>query len=342
MMRATPLGTSIVALALSILVLSILAMPMTAQADQPVAFGLTPVDQSTGYFTLTMNPGETRSVSVDLKNGAAQPLTAHIYPADVFTIVNGGFGAQAMGSPTTGVTKWLDFPTADLPLAPLEMQRHDFRVTVPEGTAPGEYITSVVAENQVGAEDGTPAGIHQNIRTAIAVSIRVPGDLTPELTVGDARYTLTGDRPTVHIALANDGSAMLKPTAKIIIRSSGDTVVWKKTIAMDSFYTHTTATLETTPSKPFGPDDYTVSITMTDAAAELTPVKTTAAFTVEGIRHRAPFMAKPTAFVESSDTAASWIAGSSAVLVFLVFAGVVAISFRRRSVPKDTSSGDGS
>ena len=108
-----------------------------------IKLALLPVGQPGSYFDLTMRPGESRSFEITIANDGDSSIAARTYAADVYTIINGGFGARLRGEPETGMTSWLDYPTRVLQLAAGSRADSSFTVAVPAGTGPGEYITSL-------------------------------------------------------------------------------------------------------------------------------------------------------------------------------------------------------
>src|SRR6476620_7648285 len=81
-------------------------VPARAQGNQ-IRLALLPVGQAGSFFDLTMRQGEHRSVAVDIANNGEAPLLARTYAADVYTIINGGFGARLRDEAQSGATTWL-------------------------------------------------------------------------------------------------------------------------------------------------------------------------------------------------------------------------------------------
>jgi hypothetical protein len=85
-----------------------LAGPLTAAAaddgKQPVNLSLKPVDQPGSYFSLTIDPGQSRQLKVELGNHGAEAIAARTYAADAYSLIGGGFGAKDRDSTPTGTT----------------------------------------------------------------------------------------------------------------------------------------------------------------------------------------------------------------------------------------------
>ncbi|MBW3612218.1 MAG: DUF916 domain-containing protein [Actinobacteria bacterium] len=93
------------------------------------------MDQPGSFFELTMSPGEQRELAVELTNHGETAVSARTYRADVYSIVNGGFGARLHPDPDTGATLWLNYTEDVLELGPGDGVTRTFLVTVPPDVA---------------------------------------------------------------------------------------------------------------------------------------------------------------------------------------------------------------
>lgn len=235
-----------------------------ATEQQPVQLSAKPVDQPGEFFDLTLEPGETRRLEIALGNHGGTPISARTYAADVYTIINGGFGAALRGTEPSGTTTWLDYPTEVRTLQPDRATVRPFTVTVPEGTPAGEYITSVVLENDDVVKGEGSVALDQIVRQAVAVAVRVPGPLTPGLAVGAAAHTVAAERSVVEVEVSNTGGLRLTPSSELLLRDGSGAVVSRTTVSMDSFYAGTTTEVEAVLETPLRPGSYTVDLTLDD------------------------------------------------------------------------------
>ncbi len=171
-------------LALLALLAALLAPVMAHAQDGTVELALRPIDQTGQFFDVTMHPGETRTLEVELANVGDAAIAVRTYAADVYTIINGGFGARLRDEPQTGTTLWLDYPTDVLQLPAGKGIRRTFTVAVPADAEPGEYITSLVLENDEPIRGSGDVALDQIVRQAIAVVVTVPGQRSPALAIG--------------------------------------------------------------------------------------------------------------------------------------------------------------
>lgn len=256
---------------------SALAAPV---AEPPVKLSLKPVGQPGAYFALTMNPGESRRLQAELGNHGTAPIEALTYAADAYTIINGGFGAKERGSKPAETTTWLSYPTEVLQLPAGQSSIRDFSLAVPTGTAPGQYLTSLVLENNVPVEGSGSVALNQIIRQVIGVSIKVPGPLQPGFAFGSASHKITADRSVVDIAIENTGNTSLKPAGQLSIQDSSGKTVSQTAVTMGSLYARTATKVETTLDGQLQPGEYTLTISLTDPATKTTAKAVKEPFTV--------------------------------------------------------------
>jgi Bacterial protein of unknown function (DUF916) len=271
------------------LVLAAIAAPAAAFAgDGQVKLALQPVGQTRSYFDLTMRPGETRALHVVLSNTGDTPTIARTYAADVYTIVNGGFGGRLYDEPQTGTTRWLDYPTGGVTLPVGRSTRRSFSVAVPTDARPGEYITSLILESDQPIQGGSAVTLNQVVRQAVGVVVTVPGRRSPGLSIGAASQTVVGGSSVVSVALANTGNIRLKPVAAFVLFDSAGSRISDATVPMGTFYAHTTTSVEVPLAQPLQPGTYTVRLTLEDAIqgaqAEATGITFTVVAPVGGVQ----------------------------------------------------------
>lgn len=313
-------------------ILAGLATPALAEDQDPTKLSLKPVGTSGSYFDLTMEPGQSRSLQAELGNHGQAPVTARTYAADAYTIYNGGFGAKDRDSAPGRTTSWLSYANGVVQLPAGQASIRDLAVTVPPGTAPGEYLTSIVLENETPVQGTGSVALNQIVRQVVAVSIRVPGALQPALGIGTASHKFTADQSVVGIGVSNTGSANLKPAGDLIIRDRNGKTVSQAPIAMGAFYANTDSQVETTLGGKLQPGDYTASITLTDPATNVSATGKDLPFTVEAAAAMANKTAGPGQLPQiMQDTAAGpgpWIGAAATAAAALAAA---AFLMRRRT-----------
>ncbi|HUS22473.1 MAG TPA: DUF916 domain-containing protein [Aeromicrobium sp.] len=247
--------------ALAVLASFVMAGAVFAQ-DGGVHLALKPVNTAGEFFDLTMTPGETRTLEVELTNAGDVAIAARTYAADVYTIINGGFGARLRDEAPTGTTTWLDYPAGVLTLAPGERIRRSFTLTVPEDAETGEYITSLVLENDEALRGEGEVALDQIVRQATAVVITVPGLRAPALEIGAASHTVVVHKSVVAVAVANIGNVKLKPVADFVLFDAAGAEVSRATIPMDSFYARSSTLVEVPLAALLNPGVYRIHLTL--------------------------------------------------------------------------------
>jgi hypothetical protein len=251
----------------TVAVLVALLAPMTAQAaEAQVELALRPIDQVGQFFDLTMRPGETRGLEVELANVGDSEIAAGTYAADVYTIINGGFGARLRDEPATGTTLWLDYPTEVLQVPAGKGIRRAFTIAVPVDAEPGEYITSLVLENDEPIRGGGDVALDQVVRQAVSIVISVSGARAPALAIGEARHRVVAGKSVVAVALTNTGNVRLKPVVDLAVLDSAGAEVSRARVPMDTFYAHTDTLVELSLAALLHPGTYSVRLTLEDTA----------------------------------------------------------------------------
>jgi hypothetical protein len=235
-----------------------------ARSDE-VKLALLPVGQPGSFFDLTMKPGERRTFEVQIGDESGVPLAARTYAADVYTIINGGFGGRLRDEAQSGMTTWLDYPTEIIPLHPGERVRRSFTVQVPKDAEPGEHIASLVLENDAPIRGTGSVALDQVVRQAVAVVVTVPGRRLPVLEIGAASHQVVAGNSVVSIAVANTGNIRLKPAIGFTLIDATGAVVSRAHLQMETFYSWTATTIEVPLAALLLPGTYHVDLTLDDA-----------------------------------------------------------------------------
>jgi hypothetical protein len=256
--RHPPSGLAAVVLA--ILLIGFTGLGAVLAADTPIKLALLPVGQKGSFFDLTMRAGEERTLQVDIANDGGGAIAARTYAADVYTIINGGFGASLRDQPRTGTTTWVFYPTSVVSLGAGERTRRSFTIAVPRDAGPGEYITSLVLENNQPILGAGAVGLSQIVRQAVAVVVTVPGLRSPQLAIGSATHQVLAGRSIVRVAVQNPGNVRLKPSVGFSLIDAAGSLVSQTTMQMDTFYARTNTFVEFPIATLLAPGTYTVRL----------------------------------------------------------------------------------
>jgi hypothetical protein len=260
------IGRQVATLALIGASFVVLAPGTALAADPPIKLALLPVGQAGSFFDLTMTPGATKTLAVRIADDGEAALAVRSYAADVYTIIDGGFGARLRDEPTSGMTAWLDYPTVVQELQVGQIVGRTFTVTVPADAGPGEYISSLVLENDQPLAGAGAVAVNQIIRQAVAVVVTVPGPRVPALAIGAATQGYLAGTQIVSVAVSNTGNVRLKPLVDLTVLDAAGLQVSHAGLQMDTFYAHTDTSVELPMTTPLAPGAYTVTVTLDDAA----------------------------------------------------------------------------
>jgi hypothetical protein len=227
---------------------------------------LAPVGQAGAYFDLVLDPGQTARLEVAIGNDGNAGLAARTYATDVFTITNGGYGGRLRDAEQTGATTWLTYPTVVLDLPPGRHISRSLTVTVPADATPGEYISSLVLENDTAIPAEGGIGFDQIVRQAIAVVITVPGPRLPALGIGAAHHEIVAGHSVVTVDVHNPGNVRLKPLVAFVLRDASGTEVSRSSFQMDTFFARTDTLVSVSLAVLLPPGTYTVELGLSDAA----------------------------------------------------------------------------
>jgi hypothetical protein len=236
------------------------ATPAPVEETELPRLGLRPIDHD-GYFRVELEPGESTDLTVEIGNFGAGAVDALTYVADVYTLVNGGFGVELEGEETDGATNWLSYERDQFVIEPQEARQYGFTVEVPRKTQPGEYITAVVVQPAEPIRGTGGLQLDQVVRQAVAVVVEVPGEREPALEIGDASHSPAGSSMNIQVAVENTGNVLLKPIATLDLLQD-DELLLTVEVTMDSFYAGTASMIEIGLLDPLEPGEYTVRLAM--------------------------------------------------------------------------------
>jgi hypothetical protein len=243
-----------------------LIVPGTAAAAGPARLGLTPVGQPGAYFQMTLAPGERHEARVEAANFGTEAAEARTYAADVYSLVNGGFGAELYGETPDATTRWISYPTQQLRLEPREAVHVAFVISVPVHTPPGEYVAALVIESTEPMRGSGPLALSQVTRSAIAIAISVPGPREPVLAIGSVQHRTVAVHSILAFAVNNFGNVHLAPAGRFALRDADGSPMEAASVRIDAVYAWTGTLLEAPLRQPLRPGVYCAELSLTDAS----------------------------------------------------------------------------
>jgi hypothetical protein len=214
--------------------------------------GLLPVGTgSTGYYTYTLGAGQSVQGKIDIKNLDNQPLTFPLYPVDATTSPVTGVSYGQDNNPPHGTAAWVHLSTAgSISMPASSAQVVNFTVTVPAGTAAGQWVAGISAQQpkattesvpNANSSKGTKVGINVTTRSVVAIVVTVPGPQTYGIKLGKpSLITQNGQRQVLNLPMTSSGDMLMKPYLNDVITScSNSTPILNLQRQLDTFVPRT-------------------------------------------------------------------------------------------------------
>jgi hypothetical protein len=254
------------------------AVPASAQGNSEVTdFSLSVADDTQhaavtekGYFIYEMSAGSASEGNLLVKNLSDKPVEVQLAVVPALTAQNGGSTFGSPGSGNAGPATWVTLDQDSLSLQPGEASSSGFRVRVPSGVRPGQYLAGVAAykpktevtQRVSSGQNQASAILEVQMRYVIAVQVNVPGAWNAEMSISDVGIVEQPSGASLGLHLKNSGDVLLRPTGTLKVSDeSGNTVV-EGAINMGTFVTGTEVRYRVPwPSAP-KPGNYNVRVVL--------------------------------------------------------------------------------
>jgi WxL Interacting Protein, peptidoglycan binding domain len=218
------------------------ALAVTAQAVPAAAapaggngqFGLTPVPDSAGrvapYFMLAMAAGQSVTDTALISNLGQTAEKLRLSGATGVTAGNGGSAFSQEFQSCSGTGCWISGLAAVVTLPAGAVERVPFKVRVPAGTPPGQYLAGLTVEAaalppsvQVGSNGRATARavIIKRVTVGVAVTVGAGSRLTTRLAIPGVSGQAIGPTARLNIELANTGQTFAHGTGKASCTAAG-------------------------------------------------------------------------------------------------------------------------
>jgi hypothetical protein len=203
---------------LAMLIVLVSALPAAAGGALSEPVGLVPANGSSGnagpYFVLSLAPGQSVTPIAFISNPGQATRELRISRSTGGTAANGGTTFTQAFRDCSGVGCWVTGLPATVTLPPRTGERLQFRVSVPRGTAPGQYLAGITAEVAAPpspakvVSSGNATGkviIIEQVTVAVAVTVGPASALTTRLTIPGVSAVSIGPTLRLNIELKNTG-----------------------------------------------------------------------------------------------------------------------------------------
>jgi hypothetical protein len=224
-----------VAAAVAALAAVIPALPAAAiPAGGNGQFGLTPAPASDGhtapYFDLTLAAGDSATATVIVRNQGQTTEKLKLSPSTGVTAANGGSAFSRSFQRCSGPGCWVTglARTVTLPVGTAEML--PFRVHVPRGTPPRQYLAGITAELarrprsvQVGKNGGATARavIVEQVTVGVLVTVGSPARLRWRLRIPGVSGAVVGRTARLNIVQDNTGQRFTRASGTASCTAAG-------------------------------------------------------------------------------------------------------------------------
>jgi hypothetical protein len=190
------------------------------------------------YISLVVRPGRSYAESVSVVNYEAHATTFWLYPADAYTISDGGgFAVDGLAATPRGVGAWVS-PLPHTITVPGRRQLNiRFTVRIPANAEPGVHAGGIVVEDTVPrlVSAGQRVHVKQYVQVFTRLYVLVSGPLNPD-------FALTGfavDHPqppvpmvtrrtgSVAFTVANTGNSIVSPRMHVMVTGLFGTIINK-------------------------------------------------------------------------------------------------------------------
>ena len=203
--------------------LTLLAAPAANAAGDDVTWAVRTASNSYGAartsFHYTVSPGGTLTDAIAVANQSDAPLNLGVYAADGFTTADGQLDLLRVDQKQRGVGAWAQASAQSITVAPGETAEVPFTLSVPKGTAPGDYAGGIVTTL---TQPDQAQGITVDRRLGIRISLRVGGELKPALAVTGAHASwngsfnpFSGGDATLSYTITNTGNTTMDATQAV-------------------------------------------------------------------------------------------------------------------------------
>ena len=241
------------------------ATPVPSPDRVSKAFEFYPAGKAFGdFFDPTIKAGESVTLKATLGNTGEIRQDLRTYAVNAFTKDGGGFAAAEYGTAPNDVTKWLDYPEKVFSLEPGKGVERSFKINVPKGTAPGQYITAVAGEQAKSSEVQGSSAVQQKLRFVVPVFITVPGDTPSGFEIGSVAIASNPDALVVTIPIQNTGGIRVRPEGDVSISDQGGKLIATIPVKMESIYARESTTLTVGVPGAVAAGNYQVKVNLTD------------------------------------------------------------------------------
>jgi hypothetical protein len=235
-------------LAAAVALLALAVLPAGAQARAKFAVDPQGASSARGYYVFHTSAGRVAVGRIRIANVGNHTATVRLTAVDAGTGATTGavYGASPSGPVNVGA--WTTLSRSWARLHPGSSTIVHFTVRVPAGTAAGDHLGGIVAENAHAARSsasqrGRRFRIDVRSQTIIAVRIRVPGPHRPSLALTGIRAGGEDGRQALLLGMRNEGNVLVKGRGRLLVTDAEGRRLQNTRFPIDTFVVGTAVAL---------------------------------------------------------------------------------------------------
>jgi hypothetical protein len=217
--------------------LAVLAVPGAASAAAGLGvgqFGLTPSPSAGGqprsYFSLAVSAGASAGDTAVVSNLSSVATRLKITISRGVTAANSSSAFEPSRGRCTGASCWVSGLPAEVTLGPRASRTLPFRVTVPRGTRPAQYLAGITAQPAVrpspvrvgsGRRSSARAVIIDQVTVGVAVTVGPLSRLRTAVVIRPVTGAWIGSIPRLSIPVRNVGQTFARAAGQLSCQASG-------------------------------------------------------------------------------------------------------------------------
>lgn len=211
------LRPALAAVALALAGLAASGAPAMAVDDGTL--GIRPQSES-DFFHLDLAPGAAADATAIVSNHTGAPVTLLTYPVDGQNTAQGTFAFAGKDDQAKGIGSWVHLDAGQVTVpANTDLPVH-FRLTVPQGTPPGDYAGGVIiqappVQGQTTTVHDTAVRIDTVQRQGVRIYLKVDGTPVKSQSHGTLAWAQDGPNLDFTLPVTNTGNTILHPTADL-------------------------------------------------------------------------------------------------------------------------------
>lgn len=178
--------------------------------------------RSQSIFIHTIEPGASVADAILVINNEATEKRALVYATDSQISSGGAFACAQKVDSKNSVGSWITVEQEEVAVPAFKTAEVGFSITVPGGTAPGEYNGCLVVQEADRAAEVIGNGLSLSFRSAVRVAITVPGELRKGLFITHLTSEhVPSEQRAVQVKLKNNGNVSLDTDVRVSLTFLG-------------------------------------------------------------------------------------------------------------------------